>query len=126
MVGSLLVSMNVTVHPSGCCLLILHRQVEGDSCGRHLQRRRSGISLPLAMRTVHVLVLLVILDVAAGAASKPHVVSMGKPLPVKLFIGAAETKTRDIAVSPLFVDAKLKEFTTGKSHDVTEIGRAHV
>src|ERR1022692_76006 len=90
------------------------------SCGRHLQRRRTGISLPLAMRIVHVLVLLVILDVAAGAVSKPHVVSLGKPLPVKLFIGSAETGTMDIAVSPLFVDAKLKEFTTGKSHDVTD------
>jgi hypothetical protein len=91
-----------------------------SECRTDLQRRQPGISLPLAMRTVHVLVLLVILDVAAGAVSKPHVVSLGKPLPVKLFIGPAETRTMDVAVSPLFVDAKLKEFTTGKSHDVTD------
>jgi hypothetical protein len=72
------------------------------------------------MRTAHLLGVLLVLNVAASAASKPHVVSLGKPQPVKLFLGAAETKTMDIAVSPLFVDAKLKEFTTGKSHEVTD------
>jgi hypothetical protein len=69
---------------------------------------------------VHGFVVLMILNVAAGAASKPHVVSLGKPLPVKLFIGAAETRTMDVTVAPLFVDTKLKEYTTGKSHDVTD------
>ncbi len=72
------------------------------------------------MRTIYALVVLGLLNIAVSAASKPHVVSLGKPLPVKLFIGPAETRTMDIAVSPLFVDAKLKEFTTGKSHDVTD------
>jgi hypothetical protein len=72
------------------------------------------------MRTVHVLVVLMSLNIAISAASKPHVVSFGKPQPVKLFIGAAEIKTMDITVSPLFVDAKLKEYTTGKQHDVTD------
>jgi hypothetical protein len=85
-----------------------------------LQRRQPGISLPLAMRTVYVLVVLGLLNVALSAASKPHVVSLGKPQPVKLFIGAAETRTMDITVSPLFLDAKLKEYTTGKSHEVTD------
>jgi hypothetical protein len=72
------------------------------------------------MRTVHALVVLVMLSAAAGAVSKPHVVGLGKPQPVKIFIGASETRTVDIIVSPLFVDAKLKEYTTGKSHDVTD------
>ena len=67
------------------------------------------------MRTVHALVVLVLLNIAVSAASKPHVISFGKPQPVKLFVGASETKTMDITVVPLFVDAKLKEFTTGKS-----------
>ncbi|HZL66048.1 MAG TPA: hypothetical protein VFC15_05255, partial [Candidatus Limnocylindrales bacterium] len=84
------------------------------------QRRRTGNSLPLAMRTVHVLVVLMSLNIAISAASKPHVVSFGKPQPVKVFIGAAEIRTMDITVSPLFVDAKLKEYTTGKQHDVTD------
>ena len=72
------------------------------------------------MRTVHVLVVLMSLNIAISAASKPHVVSFGKPQPVKLFIGASESKTMDITVSPLFVDTKLKEYTTGKQHDVTD------
>jgi hypothetical protein len=72
------------------------------------------------MRTVHVLVVLALLSTAATAVSKPHVISFGKPQPVKLFVGASESKTIDIMVSPLFVDSKLKEYTTGKPHDVTD------
>ena len=72
------------------------------------------------MRTIHVLVVLMSLNIAISAASKPHVVSFGKPQPVKLFLGASESKTMDITVCPLFVDAKLKEYTTGKQHDVTD------
>ena len=56
----------------------------------------------------------------AQAASKPHVVVFGKPVPVKLFVGPAEDKSLDITVRPLFVDNKLREFTTGEAHDVTD------
>jgi hypothetical protein len=72
------------------------------------------------MRTVHVLVVLAWLTTAATAVSKPHVISFGKPQPVKVFVGATEARTIDITVSPLFVDTKLKEYTTGKQHDVTD------
>ena len=72
------------------------------------------------MRTLRVLVALALVSIGAGAASKPHVVTLGKPLPVKLFLGPDESNTVDIQVRPLDVDAKLKEFTTGKSHDVTD------
>jgi hypothetical protein len=54
------------------------------------------------------------------AASKPHVVSLGKATPVKLFVGPAEDRTIDISVRPLYVDTKLKDFTTGDAHDVTD------
>jgi hypothetical protein len=63
---------------------------------------------------------MVLLVSAAQAASKPHVVTLGKPTPVKLFIGPSEDKTTDITVRPLYVDGKLKEFTTGDTHDVTD------
>jgi hypothetical protein len=56
----------------------------------------------------------------AAAASKPHVVALGKVTPVKLFVGPSEDKTVNIVVRPLYVDTKLKEFTTGESHDVTD------
>ncbi len=72
------------------------------------------------MRTLRVLVALALVSICVSAASKPHVVIMGKPLPVKLFLGPEEASTVDIMVRPLDVDAKLKEFTTGKSHDVTD------
>ena len=66
-------------------------------------------------------VLLAIL-LAAGPlrAAKTHVVTLGKVMPVKLFVGTNEDKAIDLKVRPLMVDGKIKEFTTGEPHDVTE------
>lgn len=61
-----------------------------------------------------------ILTAAALAASKPHVVALGKPFTVKLFLGPTETKSQDIKVRALTVDGRIKEFTTGEPHDITE------
>jgi len=72
------------------------------------------------MCTLRIFVLMLLSTSLANGASQPHVVALGKALPVKLFIGAAEDKTMDMTVRPLYVDAKVKGFTTGKSHDVTE------
>ncbi len=72
------------------------------------------------MRIVYCLVIALLVPSLATAASKPHVVALGKSLNVKLFIGSAEDKTVDIRIRPLYVDSKLKEFTTGDSHDVTD------
>src|SRR5579864_1947375 len=105
MVGSWLVSINVMSTSRRPVFSEFYSgRTRAGFGGQELQRRTTGISLLLAMRTVHVLVLLAILSVAGGAASKPHVVSLGKPLPVKVSIGAAETRTMDILVAPLFVD----------------------
>ncbi len=41
-------------------------------------------------------------------------------MPVKLFLGPAEEKTVTINVRPLYLDAKLKEYTAGATHDVTD------
>jgi hypothetical protein len=56
----------------------------------------------------------------ASAASKPHVVAFGSPQPVNLHLGASEDRAIDVTVRALYVDTKLKEFTTGKPHDVTD------
>jgi hypothetical protein len=56
----------------------------------------------------------------AAAASKPHTVAFGKAMPVKLLVGPSEDKTIDITVRPLYVDSKVKDFTTGDTHDVTD------
>ena len=64
-------------------------------------------------------ILLVTLSVTAYAA-KPHSVTLGRPMPVKLMVGASEEQAVDITVRTLNVDGKVKEFTTGDTHDVTD------
>ncbi len=71
------------------------------------------------MRALRVLVV-VFFAALAVAASKPHVIGFGSPQPVKLYGGPAEDKVFDLTVRPLYVDTKLKEFTTGKPHDITD------
>src|SRR3954452_20895178 len=71
-------------------------------------------------RALLILALIVVSASAYGAAAKQHVISFGKPLSVKLFVGPSEDKTLDIKVRALYVDAKIKEFTTGEVHDVTD------
>ncbi|HEY3927299.1 MAG TPA: hypothetical protein VGL89_02885 [Candidatus Koribacter sp.] len=53
-------------------------------------------------------------------AVKTHVITFGKALTVKLFLGPAEDHTMDMRVRGLYVDGSLKEFTTGETHDVTD------
>jgi hypothetical protein len=86
---------------------------------RDLRLARPGISLPLVMRTLRVFVI-VLVTALASAASKPHVIGFGSPQPAKLHVGPSEDKAIDITVRALYVDTKLKEFTTGKAHDVTD------
>ena len=73
------------------------------------------------MRTIARLVILSLaVSAFAAAAQKTHVVSFGKWMPVKLFVGPTEDKTVPMQVRPLFVDTKLKEFTTGETHYITD------
>lgn len=55
----------------------------------------------------------------AFAASKPHVITFGKWSSVKWYAGAAG-KPVDLKIRALFVDARIKEYTTGTSHEVTD------
>ena len=71
------------------------------------------------MRNVAVIFLAATLTVGAAAAN-PHVISFGKPLPVKLFVGPDEQKSVDMKIRSLYVDGKIKEFTTGDPHDITD------
>lgn len=68
------------------------------------------------------LVLLVCAPLAAMAANNPkgHVISFGKSMAVKLYLGPDGSNTAPIKVRALFVDAKLKEFVTGEVHEVTD------
>jgi hypothetical protein len=53
------------------------------------------------------------------AASKPHVISFGKWTSAK-WPNATGQKLLDIKVRALFVDSRLKEYTTGVPHEVTD------
>lgn len=74
----------------------------------------------LIIRALRLLIVSLLLALSVVATSKPHVVALGKTTPVKLLVGPAEDKTLDLTVRPLYVDTKLKDFTTGDSHDVTD------
>ena len=56
---------------------------------------------------------------ATFSAPKPHSVSFGKWSSIKL-IDEGEEKQIDLRVRPLLVDGRIKEFTVGQPHDVTE------
>lgn len=63
------------------------------------------------------------LAVAAGAmaaASTDHVISLGTPTQVHWFVGTGEENSLKLKVRPLYVDGKLKEFTTGPARDITD------
>ncbi|HLB86384.1 MAG TPA: hypothetical protein VJK29_01895, partial [Terriglobales bacterium] len=61
-----------------------------------------------------------LLAATALGAPRPHVVSFGKWTSVKWFVGPGEDKALDLKVRPLYVDSRLKEFTLGTPHDVTD------
>lgn len=63
---------------------------------------------------------LLILTASALAASKPHVITLAKPFTVKLFLGPTEAKSEDVKIRALTVDGRVKEFTTGEPHQITE------
>lgn len=70
--------------------------------------------------TATLLLMLWFAPAIHAASAKTHVVTLGKPMTVKLFVGPDEAKSLDIKVRGLYVDGKLKEFTTGETHDVTD------
>lgn len=74
------------------------------------------------MRTYLTVFLMVVffVDPLALAAPKPHVIAFGKPTVVKWLVGPGEDKAVDLKVRALYVDTRLKEYTLGASHDVTD------
>lgn len=63
---------------------------------------------------------LVILSDVTLVASKPHVITFGKWTAVKSSTAPEESRSDDLKVRPLFLDGRLKEFTFGIPHEVTE------
>ena len=65
-------------------------------------------------------VSLLLWALLARAAVQQHINSFGKWTTVKWLVGADENQPVDLKVRALYVDARLKEYTTGASHDVTD------
>src|SRR5271170_3733502 len=63
---------------------------------------------------------LLLAATTALAASKPHVITFGKWTAAKSSAGRDETRSDDLKVRPIYVDGRLREFTFGIPHDVTE------
>jgi hypothetical protein len=66
------------------------------------------------------LLSIVIVSIHSNAASKPHVVTLGKWMNVQWLPGGDEDKPLTLKVRPLLVDTRVKEFTQGLAHDVTD------
>jgi len=64
-------------------------------------------------------VVVVFFAAGAGATAKPHVIAFGKWQSVK-WPDATGQKFYDLKVRALFVDTRLKEYTTGTPHDLTD------
>ena len=72
------------------------------------------------MKFISPFLLFIFLLSDAHAVAKPHVVSFGRVTPVMWIVGSDETQTLNLKVRPLYVDARLKEYTIGSPHDVTD------
>jgi hypothetical protein len=57
---------------------------------------------------------------SAFSVPKPHVVALGKWITVQWSPVSSDDKPLPVRVRPLLVDARVKEFTLGPAHDVTE------
>ena len=65
------------------------------------------------------LILLALLPGTCIAVPKPHVIAFGKWISAK-WPNATGEKLLDLKVRPLIVDTRLKEYTTGTPHELTD------
>ena len=66
------------------------------------------------------LLLVALSSIAVAAAPKIHMITFGKWMSVKCFSGDDETQPRTLKVRSLIVDGRVKEYTLGSAHEVTE------
>jgi len=72
------------------------------------------------MRSVAAALLLLELAGIVSATSKPHAIVFGKWMTIKLLTGREEADTLELKVRPLYVDGKLREYTFGIPHEITD------
>ena len=64
--------------------------------------------------------MLFVLSAVAVAAPRGHSIFFGKWMTVKWYAGAAEANPIELKVRPLYVDGRLREYTLGEPHEVTD------
>ena len=64
--------------------------------------------------------LLVLISTAALAAPGNHAIAFGKWMTVKWSADAANSSPIELKMRPLFVDGRLREYTLGEPHEVTD------
>ena len=75
----------------------------------------------LMKSTIAVTTLLLLgLSTVVSAASKPHVLVFGKWITVKLLRDHEEDEPLEWKVRPLYIDAKLREYTSGVPHEISD------
>jgi hypothetical protein len=77
-------------------------------------------SMRHVVQTFAVLVWVLPWSLGLSAASKPHVITFGKWTTVEMPRGPREDQPSRMKVRPLYVDGKLKEFTLGSPHEITD------
>jgi len=71
-------------------------------------------------RTFHTLFFVgILISGNALFVPKPHVISFGKWTAAKWYVGP-QAQPLDVKIRALYVDTRLKEYTTGLPHEVTE------
>jgi hypothetical protein len=66
------------------------------------------------------LLLVALSPMASAATPKIHVITFGKWMSVKYFSASDDTQPQNLKVRPLIVDGRVKEYTLGSAHEVTE------
>jgi hypothetical protein len=78
----------------------------------------------ISQSCIRIALFALIIQASAAAATKPHTVTFGKWTTVQFLpdagTGAPGDKPLTLKVRPLLVDARIKEFTLGPAHDVTD------
>jgi len=64
------------------------------------------------------LLVALLVSLCTSGFAKTHIITFGKTANVQWFV--TPEKSLPIAVRPLYVDGKLREFTSGDAHDVTD------
>jgi len=75
--------------------------------------------LSSTLRLILVVVMLCLLWSDCAAVPKPHVIAFGKWISAK-WPNATGQKLLDLKVRPLFIDTRLREYTTGTPHELTD------